>query len=96
MPDRIFDVLYAPMGHGWAVHLVDYPEARIDIATELDVAGFAIWALAPRVGVERHEIAVRVRKVDAIPGRDAPLRVESPSQTQAMQLLDEQLENDNA
>ncbi|MFD6400729.1 hypothetical protein [Nocardia sp. NPDC060249] len=63
----VFDVEYMPLGapgEGIAVRVPAIPGWRADVAAELDVASAVIWLLARRFGVERREIAVRVRRVD--------------------------------
>lgn len=67
----VFDVEYTPLGEpgdGFAVWIPSIPGWRADTVAELDVAGTVIWFLARRFGVERHEIAVRVRRVDTYTG----------------------------
>ncbi|MEV6219857.1 hypothetical protein [Nocardia sp. NPDC051833] len=67
----VFDVEYTPLGEpgeGFAAWVPAIPDWRADVLTELDVAGAVIWLLARRFDVERHEIAVRVRRVDTYAG----------------------------
>lgn len=87
--DIVYDVLYTRMERGYALHLVDFPEIRID-AMDL---GLAAHFIAGRLGKAPRDVAVRLREVDSIPGRDAPLRVEAPSTMEALRRLDEQLED---
>ncbi|MET8430078.1 hypothetical protein [Nocardia sp. NPDC004860] len=89
-----FDLEYAPIDTGWAVRVLDHPDWRIDVADEADVRGLLPRIIARKLGLVEDQITLSsVQHVDHIPGRDAPLRVESPATAEALRLLDEQLEN---
>lgn len=91
----IYDVEYAPIPGregAYFVRALEHPALRMDIAGEDQISNVAASLLAVWLRVPLDDVTVRARRVDMIPGRDAPLGIEAPSVAESIRRLDEQLE----
>ncbi len=91
----VYDAIYAPTRHHpdcWHVHVADLPHNRLDISGHEFLESLTARYIAQWTDRDPAEIIVRLSEVDHIPGRDAPLYVQSPDEIDMLNRLDAQLE----